>query len=248
MRGSAESRLEELRREVLRDVPREVRPAVKRASGTAKRTRRLTWRTALLWLGTATAVVALPFVVYVRASVWLYLQAGLSPWLAVAGAACITLGIAAGYAAWLSRAFSGKARVARVARWVALPLAVAWCGYSALYLSRVNAKSEDVRSYYGAVHPVLRVALATAILGDPGVVVTDMRRVPADYARMGLPEYERTKHYRQADGWVHAADLRTIGRSELRNRALQLYFWAMGFSTLRHVGTADHLHVQIAPR
>lgn len=193
-------------------------------------------------------MVALPFAVYVRASVWLYLSAGLAPWMAVAVASLLTLGVVTIYATWLSRRFSGKARAATIARWVALPLALGWCGYSVLYLSRVNAKSDDVRAYYGSVHPVLRVALATAILGDPDLVVTDMRRLPTDYARMGLPEYQRTKHYRQPNGWVHAADLRTIGHGELRNRALQLYFWTMGFQTLRHVGTADHLHVQLPIR
>jgi len=26
---------------------------------------------------------------------------------------------------------------------------------------------------------------------------------------------------------------------------VQVYFWGMGFNTLRHVGTADHLHVDV---
>jgi len=26
---------------------------------------------------------------------------------------------------------------------------------------------------------------------------------------------------------------------------VQLYFWSMGFDTKRHVGTADHLHVEL---
>jgi hypothetical protein len=72
-----------------------------------------------------------------------------------------------------------------------------------------------------------------------------MQRQAGDYARMGLPVNPRTRHYTQADGWVHAVDIRTRGRSEVRNRGLQFYFWAMGFSTLRHSGTADHLHVQL---
>jgi hypothetical protein len=49
----------------------------------------------------------------------------------------------------------------------------------------------------------------------------------------------------QEDGYVHAMDLRTEGRTELRNRGIQLGFWLLGFSTLRHVGTADHLHVSL---
>ena len=35
------------------------------------------------------------------------------------------------------------------------------------------------------------------------------------------------------------------GRSAVRNRLVQWYFAGMGFATLRHVGTADHLHVAI---
>jgi len=34
----------------------------------------------------------------------------------------------------------------------------------------------------------------------------------------------------------------------VKNRLVQLYFVAMGFDTLRHVGTADHLHVELAVR
>jgi hypothetical protein len=75
-----------------------------------------------------------------------------------------------------------------------------------------------------------------------------MARTPADYGRMGLPVNDRTKHYVQSDGWVHAVDIRTRERNELENRSIQLYFWLMGFSTLRHVGTADHLHVQLVGR
>ena len=92
---------------------------------------------------------------------------------------------------------------------------------------------------------MLRVAVSTAILVEPGVVITDMQRQADDYRRMRLPVNDRTRHYVQADGWVQAIDLRTLGHGELRNRSLQLYFRAMGFSTTRHVGTADHLHVQL---
>lgn len=193
------------------------------------------------------AVVALPFVVYVRSSVFLYAHAT-PPWLAVTLGALLTTGVVAGYAAWLSRRACGRARLSAMARWILVPVAAAWCGYAVLYLARVNAKSDAVRQYYSAVHPVLRVALATAILVDQDMVVTDMRRVPEDYARMRLPANDRTKHYRQPNGWVHAVDLRTRERGELRNRAVQLYFWMMGFDTLRHVGTADHLHVQLQVR
>ena len=194
------------------------------------------------------AMLALPFIVYVRTSVGLYSSGGLSPWMSVFGAALVTVALVSVYAAWLSRKFKGRARAKSVMQWVALPTAGAWCLYSLLYLSSGNAKSEEVRGYYRSLNPVLRVAVATAILGDGNMMITDMRRVASDYTRMGLPINERTKHYEQKNGWVHAVDLRTKGRGEVRNLALKLYFQIMGFQTLRHVGTADHLHVQLPVR
>ncbi len=63
--------------------------------------------------------------------------------------------------------------------------------------------------------------------------------------RAGLPANESSLHFRQDDGFVHALDLRTVNRPEWRNLAAELAFRAMGFRTLRHVGTADHLHVSL---
>lgn len=192
-------------------------------------------------------IVALPFVLYVRTGVELYGN-GAPSWVAILVSTLVTIGVVAGYAIWLSRRMSGSAKVRSVARWIAVPLVAAWSGYSLLYLASSNAKSDEVRAHYTSLHPVLRAALSTIILVNSDLVVTDMARQPADYARMGLPVHERTRHYQQPDGWVHAVDLRTIGRGEIENRAVQLYFWSMGFATLRHVGTADHLHVQLRRR
>jgi hypothetical protein len=193
------------------------------------------------------AIVALPFVVYVRTGVELYGR-GAPSWLAIVASTLLTIGVVAGYAIWLSRRMSGDAKVRSVAKWIAVPLVAAWSVYSLLYIASANAKSDEVRAHYTSLHPVLRAALSTIILVNPDLVVTDMARQAADYTRMGLPINERTRHYQQPDGWVHAVDLRTIGRGEIENRAVQLYFWSMGFSTLRHVGTADHLHVQLRRR
>ena len=65
---------------------------------------------------------------------------------------------------------------------------------------------------------------------------------------MGLSANDGSLHYRQHDGYTHAADLRTVGRGAVQNRLVQLYFWSMGFGTLRHAGTADHLHVELRVR
>lgn len=125
---------------------------------------------------------------------------------------------------------------------------LAYVGYTLVYLSSVNAKSERVRAYYASLHPLLRVALSTWILVDRDIVITDVARRPEDYAAMGLPVNDGTLHYRQRDGYAHAADLRTVGRGAVENRLVQLYFWSMGFDTLRHMGTADHLHVGLPVR
>ncbi len=65
---------------------------------------------------------------------------------------------------------------------------------------------------------------------------------------MGLPLYEGTLHFKQADGYAHAVDLRTLGHSAVRNFLMRGYCGVMGFRTLRHVGTADHLHVSLPIR
>lgn len=192
-------------------------------------------------------LVSLPFVLYVRTGVALYGR-GAPSWLAILVGTLVTIALVAAYAVWLSRRMSGSARIRSVAKWIAVPLVASWALYSLVYLANANAKSDDVRAHYTSLHPVLRAALSTIILVNSDLVITDMARRPEDYARMGLAVNNRTRHYEQADGWVHAVDLRTVGRSEIENRAVQLYFWAMGFSTLRHVGTADHLHVQLRRR
>src|SRR2546422_919283 len=71
---------------------------------------------------------------------------------------------------------------------------------------------------------------------------------PEDYKTMGLPPNDGSLHLVQRDGYAHAADLRTGGRGFLSNRLLQLYLWGLGFSTLRHTGTSDHLHVELPVR
>ena len=190
----------------------------------------------------AAVIVALPFIVLVRAAVYYYLHVGLAPWLSLGAGALFALLVVAGYATWLSRRFI------TLLKWVALPLVAGWCVYAMVSLRSANAKTDAVRGYYLSVHPVLRVALSTVILADPHLVITDLARTREDYPRMGLPVFDRTLHYAQRDGWVHAVDLRTGGRNEIKNLTVQAYFRIMGFDTFRHVGTADHLHVELPVR
>jgi len=80
---------------------------------------------------------------------------------------------------------------------------------------------------------------------DKEAVITDTNRVPEDYKRMGLKTNRSSLHYEQEDGYAYAIDLRVRGKSEIRNKLTQWYFDWMGFNTLRHGGSADHLHVSL---
>ena len=203
------------------------------------------WRRVVVAALTAAALVVLPFVVLVRGAVYFYSTQHWPTGLALLAAGALTLGVVTAYGAWLSRRLTGRARLSLVAKWIALPLVLGYCGHALLFLAREHAKGDGVRAEYRATHPLLRLALSTLMVGDHDLVLTDLSRVPADYPAMGLPVYDRTLHYRQADGWAHAVDLRTAGRTWVTNLLVQVYFKAMGFGTLRHVGTADHLHVEL---
>jgi phosphate/sulfate permease len=168
--------------------------------------------------------------------------------LALGAAGAVAIGIVTLYGAWISRKLSGKSQMQAIAQWVAVPLVAFYCGYAVLYLARANAKTDAVRSAYMATHPVLRMALSTIILVDGDLMVTDLARTPEDYRKMGLSVREASLHFRQRDGWVHAVDLRTSGRGMIRNVLIRLYFVAMGFDTIRHGGTGEHLHVSLEPR
>jgi hypothetical protein len=207
----------------------------------------------LLWglLGFVAKVallIVLPFIVLLRTAIYLYLQQDVPTWLALGGGAVLALLVLTGYGAWISKKVTGKGRVGFVAKWVALPLVLFYCGYALLHLASVNAKSDEVRSYYTSLHPLLRISVSTFTLLDGDLVITDLARTREDYVTMGLPVYEASLHFRQEDGYVHAMDLRTLDRAAWRNWLMQGYFLLMGMRTLRHVGTADHLHVSLPPR
>jgi hypothetical protein len=193
----------------------------------------------------AGALLVLPFVALLRGAAALYGNAGVPAWLAITGGATLALACVTLIGALASRAMTGRARVRFVAVWLAFPLVASYVGHSLLFLAAVNAKSGDVRAHYTSLHPLLRLSVRTLILLDDGVVLTDLARGPGDFERMGLPRPEWSLHYPQDDGWVHALDLRTIGRSTHCNWLTSLYFRALGFRVLRHVGTADHLHVSL---
>lgn len=192
-------------------------------------------------------LAVLPFWLLIRGSVYAFHSHQLGTWSSLAIGALLASLVLTIYGAWIAKKLMGKARIKLIGTRVVIPVVIAFSAYSLIYLSGTNAKSESVRQYYRSLHPILRVAVSTMILADREIVITDLQRSPEDYARMGLPVRERSLHYPDTDGYVYAMDLRTIGRSERRNWLVGTYFRLMGFWTVRHVGTADHLHVSLRP-
>lgn len=191
----------------------------------------------------ALLLAALPFALLVRGALVARASFGWHAWLAVAFGALLAA-LASSAIAWATlRKLSVRASFRSVTTRLALPLVLVFCGSALLYLSGSNAKSAGIREAYPRLHPILRLAVGTVRLVDHRIVVTDIERGPTSYAAMRLPRPIGSLHYRQKDGTVHAIDLRTEGRGPLRNGLVRLYFELLGFETVRHVGTADHLHV-----
>ena len=145
------------------------------------------------------------------------------------------------------RWISGRVGSFKAIKWrayTAIALVAGFCVYALIFLSENNAKGEAYHEFQ-SLHPVLRVGVSTAILFDRDLLITDASRKPEDYDNMGLTRLANSLHYVQADGFVHAMDIRTNGRSEFRNKMIEHSFQLMGFQTLRHVGTSDHLHVSL---
>jgi len=231
-----EALLEQLERE--RSGPRRETGAGKRDS--------LRWLIArwVIKFAFAVAVLVLPFYLLVGGSVFFYRQ-GLPTWPALIAGLLVTALLLLLYSLWITKRLSGRLRVPRHVAKLVVGVVAAYCLYALVYVSSLNVKDPGLRAEYRALHPLLRVATSTLVLVDRDLVITDMERDLEDYERMGLPPYERSLHLVQADGFAHAVDLRTLGRRPWRNLLLRGYFMAMGFRTLRHVGTADHLHVSL---
>jgi hypothetical protein len=242
-----DAKLARLKKEADREW-RAQQKAVKRK----RRRRRASWgafaRAAAGFTATALLLGALPFYALIRSAVYLHEVRGLSTWLALAGGVLLTAAIVTAYGVHLAGGLKGKVPVRAVALRFALPFVTFYAIYSLVYLSSTHFKGPVERAYWGSVHPLVRLAVSTVVIVDRQIVITDVARRPSDYVRMGLPVNHGSLHLPQGDGYVHAIDLRTTGRSWLRNALVVVYFRVMGFDTLRHVGTADHLHLSLPQR
>ena len=210
---------------------------------------RRSWRRRLLRaasaLGALVLALALPFLLLVRLSAYFYSARSLGTWLSLTLAALSVFTLLLLYVVALRLRFQRKPTVPRWMRRGLVVVVAGYVAYGLFYLSGANAKTSEIRSAYVALSPILRIATGTVLLVDRDAVVTDVGRTREDYISWGLPVNEASLHFEQENGFVHAVDLRTQGRPQWRNRALQTYYALMGFRTLRHVGTADHLHVSL---
>lgn len=190
-------------------------------------------------------IMVAPFIVLIRTSIYFYTNYQVNGWIALGGGVLITLVLLFLYITAFTLQFQKNARTFSILCRGASFLVIAYLLYGLLYYSSITTKTADVQNYYRSMHPILRVTLATVSLADSELLVTDIQRTREDYIAMGLPENQRSLHYVQETGYVHAADLRTIGRSYLKNLMTEGILKLLGLKTIRHVGTADHLHVYL---
>lgn len=206
---------------------------------------KFSWKRFLAKLLLLIGSLVIPFIVLVRTSVYAYHTYQLNGWLALSVGILATILLLMGYATFLAYRSGKGIRMHKYLVRGIIGLVIAYTLYGVFYYSSMNTKTDEIGSYYRSLHPIMRVALTTITLADSDLLVTDIRREAEDYARMGLPEYQESLHYLQSDGYVHAVDLRTIGRSEWKNWLTRTAFILVGLQTIRHLGTADHLHVYL---
>jgi len=190
-------------------------------------------------------LAVLPFALLIRGGVFAYQAWAVGTWPALLLSATGTALLLGLYALVVTRRLGASRNVRKLVIRAAMAVGFAYVAYGLVFIASENVKSDDVQAEYSSVHPLLRIASSALILVDPTSVITDAGRTAEDYWLMGLPENEASLHFEQESGFVHALDLRTNGRPEWRNRAVELGFWALGFHSLRHVGTADHLHLSL---
>lgn len=196
-----------------------------------------------------TILLVLPFVLLIKGSVFVYTYYEWNAWLALIAGVGMTFLVILIYFVFIYGTFFGLKKITgssmKAKAWIAGLLIVGYCGYTLIGISATHAKSDEVRKEFTSLHPFLRLSVGTILFIDSGLLVTDMSRTQADYTKMGMKVKGKSLHYKQQDGYAHAMDLRTKDRSSFRNWALELYFNMMGFNTLRHGGTADHLHISL---
>lgn len=197
------------------------------------------------WMAVFPILSILPFLVVLRISVLAYQENTHDGWQALVIGISAAVVLVCVYIAVFMWTFGIRHRFFMPLLNVCLTAMLCYSGFALFHLAVSNAKTEEIRSYYTSLHPFLRVAVKNLTIVDEDLVITDVQRTKAAYRDMGLPPRDYSLHFKQSTGFVHAVDIRTAGRSKITNLTVELYFILMGFQTIRHVGTADHLHVSL---
>jgi len=193
-------------------------------------------------------LLVLPFILLIRGAVYFHSEYTLLPGASLIVSGAITTVLLFIYLTFMYGQVTGKignGNALRRRSVIALFLVLGYSIYGLFFLSNINAKTAKVRSEFTNLHPIVRLSISTILFLDHDLILTDTKRQPEDYKKMGLKTKKRSLHYKQSTGYVHAVDIRTNGRSELRNTLLKWYFKCMGLNTLRHGGTGNHLHISL---
>ena len=192
-------------------------------------------------------LLVVPFAVLLRGSTYAYQEMAWGSWASLLIGLLAAILVVALYLLLLGKKVGIKKSIFKYSLMASGLLVGVFVIYSMLFVSASNLKSTNLKNTYTELHPLLRISVSTMILVDKESIITDIGRRPADYDKMGLPRLENSLHFAQSNGFVHAIDFRTNGRGALRNKLVEWYFKILGFRTLRHVGTADHLHISLPP-
>ena len=202
-------------------------------------------RRSVSWVIGVGILVATLFAILVRGSVFFYHTWALGVPLSLVCAVAMTVPLLL-LGAWVI--IPGHGIVRKVRRTLirgTISIAFIYMGYAVLYVVSTNAAPDEIREEYQMIHPLLRLAASPVIVFDPSAFRPPDGSMLEDYRLMGLSANEANLHFVQKDDLIHSLDLVTDNRSEWRNRAIELGFWAFGFHSLRHRGVGDHLHVSL---
>ncbi len=205
-------------------------------------------KTVLFFILKSVLLIVLPFIALIRGAVFFHSEYNFHPQMAIIAGGLVTLLILIIYFSWFYGRITGKmgsSESFKFRAFLAAVLIIAYCMHGLFFFSGKNAKTNAVEKEFTSLHPILRLSISTILFIDNKLILTDASRVPEDYQKMGLKKKSHSLHYKQSNGYAHAFDVRTKGKSELRNKLLQLYFRLMGLNTLRHGGTGDHLHISL---
>lgn len=187
----------------------------------------------------------LPFFILIRGALYFY-ALGITSYIALLLSSILASLLIIVYLVLIDRWLTEKVLVPlKFKITIVFAIVIALNIFCLTFFSKDNLKENKLKQEYTSLHPLLRVGVSLIVLIDEKLVVTSIKRKLKDYDNMGLDPVYNSLHFKQSDGYVHAVDIRTNTRWFFRNWLNKNFFRLMGFVTLRHTGTADHLHISL---